>query len=63
MALQRGDYTNQVYERQVNDITKRINEAEEELEKFKSEEINRVFPNEGLLFCQIESEVNKFREK
>jgi len=63
MALRRGDYTNQVYERQVNDITKRINEAEEELEKFKSEEINRVFPNEGLLFCQIESEVNKFREK
>ena len=25
MALRRGDYTNQVYERQVNDITKRIN--------------------------------------
>ena len=63
MALRRGDYTNQVYERQVNDITKRINEAEEELEMFKSEEINRVFPNEGLLFCQIESEVNKIREK
>ena len=63
MALRRGDYTNQVYERQVNDITKRINEAEEELEKFKSEEINRVFPNENLLFCQIESEVNKIRER
>ena len=63
MALRRGDYTNQVYERQVNDITKRINEAEEELEKFKSEEINRVFPNENLLFCQVESEVNKIRER
>ena len=63
MALRRGDYPNQVYERQVNDITKRINEAEDELEKFKSEEINRVFPNENLLFCQIESEVNKIRER
>ena len=63
MALRRGEYPIHVYERQVNDITKRINEAEEELEKFKSEEINRVFPNENLLFCQIESEVNKVREK
>ena len=63
MALRRGDYTNQVYERMVNAITQRINEAEEELEKFKSEEINRVFPNENLLFCQIESEVNKIRER
>ena len=63
MALRRGDYPNQVYERQVNDITKRINEAEEKLEKFKSEEINRVFPDENLLFCQIESEVNKIRER
>ena len=63
MALQRGDYPILVYERQVNDITKRINEAEEELEKFKSEEINRVFPDENLLFCQIESEVKKIRER
>ena len=59
MALRRGDYISQDYERLVDAITKRINEAEEELEKFKSEEINRVFPNENLLFCQIESEVKK----
>ena len=63
MALRRGDYTNQVYERMVNDITKRINEADEELQQFKSQEIKRVFPNENLLFCQIESEVNKIRER
>ena len=63
MALRRGDYTNQDYERLVNAITERIKEAEDELENFKSEEINRVFPNENLLFCQIESEVNKIREK
>ena len=59
MALRRGDYTSQDYERLVNGITKRINEADEELQQFKSQEINRVFPNENLLFCQIVSEVRK----
>ena len=63
MALRGGDYTNQDHERLVNAITERIKEEEEEQEKFKSEEINRVFPNENLLFCQIESEVNKIRER
>ena len=63
MALRRGDYTNQDYERLVKAITKRIKEADEELHQFKFEEINRVFPNENLLFCQIESEVNKVRER
>lgn len=63
MALGRGDYNNQTYERLVNAITKRINEAEQELTEFKEGEILKVFPEQDMPFWRIESHAQQLRDR
>ena len=63
MALRRGDYNNQTYERLVNAITKRINDAEQELTEFKEGEILKAFPEQTIPFWRIESHAQKLRDR
>ena len=63
MALQRGDYNNQDYERLVNAITRRINEAEQELTDYKEKEVLKVFPEQPMPFWHVENYAQQLREK
>ena len=63
MALRRGDYNIQAYERLINAITKRINEAEQELTKFKEREILKAFPEHSMSFWRIESHTQQLRNR
>ena len=63
MALQRGDYNNQDYERLVNVITRRINEAEQELTDYKEKEVLKAFPEQPMPFWHVESHAQQLREK
>lgn len=63
MALRRGDYNNQAYERLVIAITQRINEAEQELTEFKEGEILKAFPEQTMPFWRIESHAQKLRDR
>ena len=63
MALRRGDYNNQTYERLVNAITKRIGEAEQELTEFKEGEILKAFPEQTVSFWRIESHAQQLRDR
>ena len=63
MALRRGDYNNQTYERLVNAITKHIGEAEQELNEFKEGEILKAFPEQTIPFWRIESHAQKLRDR
>ena len=62
-ALHRGDYTAQVYERQVNEITQRIKEAEQEISQYKFAEILKYFPDNSMAFWEVEAQVQKIRER
>ncbi len=61
MALQRGDYNNQDYERQVNAINLHIKEAEQELTEYKEGVIHKVFPENVQTFWRIEEYAKKLR--
>ena len=61
-ALRRGEYTNKEYEPLVIRINKQIENAKTELNLFKYSELNRIFPQDQILFCQIEEYVNKLKE-
>ena len=63
MALQRGDYTSQDYERQVNAITKRIREAEQELSEYKEREILKAFPENVQPFWRVEVYAKELRDR
>ena len=63
MALRRGDYNNQTYERLVNAITKRIGEAEQELTEFKERKILKAFPEQTIPFWRIESYAQQLRDR
>ena len=63
MALRRGDYNNQDYERLVNAITRRINEAEQELTDYKEKEVLKVFPEQPMPFWHVENYAQQLREK
>ena len=63
MALQRGDYNNQDYERLVDAITRRINEAEQELTDYKEKEILKAFPGQPMPFWHVENYAQQLREK
>ena len=63
MALRRGDYNNQTYERLVNAITKHIGEAEQELNEFKEGEILKAFPEQTIPFWRIESHAQLLRHR
>lgn len=63
MALRRGDYNNQTYERLVNAITKRIKETEQELIDYKEEEILKVFPEQTIPFWRIENYAQQLRDR
>ena len=63
MALRRGDYNNQDYERLVNVITRRINEAEQELTDYKEKEVLKVFPKQTMPFWHVENYAQQLREK
>ena len=63
MALRRGDYNNQTYERLVNAITQRIGESEQELTEFKEREILMAFPEQTMSFWRIESYAQQLRDR
>lgn len=61
-ALRRGEYTNKEYEPLVIPINKQIENAKTELSLFKYSELNRIFPQDHIPFCQIEEYVKKLKE-
>lgn len=63
MALRRGDYNNQDYERLAYAITQRIRAAEQELAEYKEKEILNAFPENVQPFWRIESYAQQLREK
>ena len=63
MALRRGDYNNQTYERLVNAINQCIGEAEQELTEFRERKILKAFPEQTIPFWRIESYAQQLRDR
>lgn len=63
MALRRGDYNSQDYERKVNAINRLIRELEQELTDYKDREILKVFPDNVQPFWLIEGYAQQLRNR